>query len=106
MTCDHYSRLFTPFSEDAMVNVCFCLLDQDGAEPSPNSCSAGNLQRLHCYFPDKLVEPMASDIFKTFSKMLNDHPVAVPEMLSAFIFNSVSPKQVCTLLKCTCAAED
>lgn len=68
--------------------------DQDGAEPSPNSSSANNLQRLHAYLAGKLVEPMASDIYKAFSVMLNQHPVAIPEMLSAFIFNSLSPKQV------------
>lgn len=76
--------------------VCFNT-DQDGAEPSPNSSSTHNLQRLSGYLAGKLMEAKAVDIYKTFGKMLNDHPVAVPEMLSAFIFHSQPPKQVCNI---------
>ena len=69
-------------------------LDQDGAEPSPNSYSALNLLRLSAYLPGKVAEPAPIDIIKTFGEMLSQHPIALPEMLSAFIFHSQTPKQV------------
>lgn len=72
------------------------VVDQDGAEPSPNSFSAHNLRRLSTYLPSKLVEPTPADIFKAFREMMNEYPVAIPEMLSAFAFHSKLPKQVTT----------
>lgn len=71
--------------------------DQDGAEPSPNSTSARNLHRLFTYLPTKVSDVSANHIFKTFRVMLDDHPVALPEMLSAFLFHSKVPKQVMLL---------
>lgn len=68
--------------------------DQDGAEPSPNSLSAHNLRRLSAYCPDRHIDISSANIFQAFRDMMNSHPVALPEMLSAFVFHSQPPKQV------------
>ena len=68
--------------------------DQDGAEPTSNSYSAFNLQRLSAYFPGKVIGPKSTDIYKAFGEMLGEHPIALPKMVSAFIFHSQTPKQV------------
>lgn len=78
------------------------ILDQDGAEPSGNSVSCHNLQRLAAY-ADKSAAPeggdrereMAMKLLKAFSKRLNDTPTALPEMMSALMFYNDSPTQVC-----------
>ena len=70
------------------------IADQDGAEPSSNSFSAHNFHRLSAYLPKKFPRPEETDLYKTFGKILDEHPVALPEMLSAFIYHSELPKQV------------
>nr|XP_021190790.2 spermatogenesis-associated protein 20 isoform X2 [Helicoverpa armigera] len=75
--------------------------DQDGAEPSGNSVSCHNLQRLAAY-ADKSAAPeggererdMAMKLLKTFSKRLIDSPTSLPEMMSALMFFNDSPTQV------------
>lgn len=75
--------------------------DQDGAEPSGNSVSCHNLQRLAAY-ADKSASAeggtqereMAKKILIAFAKRLNDSPTALPEMMSALMFYNDSPTQV------------
>ena len=67
--------------------------DQDGAEPSPNSEAASNLQRLSAYL-GRPVDPSPEAIYKTFNEMMSEHPVAIPELLAAFIHHSRTTKQV------------
>ena len=68
-------------------------LDQDGAEPSPNSVAASNLIRLTAFLDHKFA-PHPQDIFRTFTDMLSQHPVGLPEMLCTFIQHSQTPQQV------------
>lgn len=75
-----------------------CLVDQDGAEPSPNSVSAGNLLRLSMMLDRDDWFKMAERIFKVFSQRIEKVPVAVPELVSALLFYHSSPKQVCIVL--------
>ena len=70
--------------------------DQDGAEPSSNSVTASNLQRLSAYL-GKPVDPGPEAIYKTFSELMSEHPVATPELLAAFIHHARTTKQVSTL---------
>lgn len=76
--------------------------DQDGAEPSGNSVSCHNLQRLAAYADKSAAaeggeseREMAFKLIKAFSKRLNDSPSALPEMMSAVMFYNDSPTQVC-----------
>ncbi len=83
-------------SLDPLCRVyCFvqCHPDQDGAEPSPNSVAASNLQRLSAYL-GRPVDPSPEAIYKTFNEMMSQHPVAIPELLAAFIHHSRTTKQV------------
>uniref|UniRef100_A0A2A4IRR4 Uncharacterized protein n=1 Tax=Heliothis virescens TaxID=7102 RepID=A0A2A4IRR4_HELVI len=74
---------------------------QDGAEPSGNSVSCHNLQRLAAY-ADKSAAPeggerereLAVKLLKAFSKRLTDAPTSLPEMMSALMFFNDSPTQV------------
>lgn len=85
-------------------NIINASTDQDGAEPSGNSVSCHNLQRLAAY-ADKNVSPeggeaemeMAKKLLIAFSKRLNESPTALPEMMSALMFYNDSPTQVCKL---------
>lgn len=91
---------YTCSADDASV-VLRLKEDQDGAEPSGNSVSCHNLQRLAAY-ADKSAAPeggererdMAMKLLKTFSKRLNDSPTSLPEMMSALMFFNDSPTQV------------
>ncbi|KAG6454489.1 spermatogenesis-associated protein 20 isoform X2 [Manduca sexta] len=91
---------FTCSAEDSTV-VLRLKEDQDGAEPSGNSVSCHNLQRIAAY-ADKSAKPeggekerdMAKKILVTFGKRLKDSPTALPEMMSALMFYNDSPTQV------------
>lgn len=79
-----------------------CFTDQDGAEPSGNSVSCHNLQRLAVYADKsaaadggKEEREMAKKLLIAFSKRLIDTPTALPEMMSALMFYTDSPTQVC-----------
>ncbi|CAH2239801.1 spermatogenesis-associated protein 20 isoform X2 [Pararge aegeria] len=82
--------------------------DQDGAEPSGNSVSCHNLQRLATY-ADKSAVPeggdqereMAKKILMVFAKRLMDNPTALPEMMSALMFYNDTPTQVLIAGGCT-----
>ena len=76
--------------------MCLCVYfsDQDGAEPSANSCSVHNLQRLSGYFGGIERGPKSTDIYKVFSEMIGEHPVALPKMVSGYLLNSQTTKQV------------
>ncbi|CAH2106278.1 unnamed protein product [Euphydryas editha] len=97
---DENGGYFTCSTEDTTV-VMRLKEDQDGAEPSGNSVSCHNLQRLAAY-SDKSVAPeggehereMAKKLLIAFSKRLNDSPTALPEMMSALMFYNDSPTQV------------
>ncbi|XP_026317579.1 spermatogenesis-associated protein 20 isoform X3 [Hyposmocoma kahamanoa] len=75
--------------------------DQDGAEPSGNSVSCHNLQRLAAY-ADKSAAPeggecereKAKGVLKAFAKRLVESPTSLPEMMSALMFYTDSPTQV------------
>ena len=67
--------------------------DQDGAEPSSNSVAASNLLRLSNLL-ERQYQPGASEVFRTFRNGMLEHPVALPQMLSAFMESSQTPKQV------------
>ena len=69
------------------------LSDQDGAEPSPNSVAAENLHRLSSFL-GKTLQPSSAEVYRTFSEMMSQHPVALPEMVCAFIHHNQTPKQV------------
>lgn len=78
-----------------------CFIDQDGAEPSGNSVSCHNLQRLAAY-ADKSAAPeggackreKAKGVLKAFAKRLVETPTSLPEMMSALMFYTDSPTQV------------
>ncbi|XP_065158574.1 spermatogenesis-associated protein 20 [Atheta coriaria] len=67
---------------------------QDGAEPCGNSVSAHNLIRLDHYLNREDFRSKASKIFKGFSSMLNEHPIALPEMTSALMLFYNQPYQI------------
>ena len=71
-------------------------LAQDGAEPSANSVSASNLLRLSGFLNKTDYRDKASKIFSVFEKQINKMPMALPEMISAFMFYYSTPKQVRT----------
>ncbi len=86
-----WSSVFTQCSLD--ICVVKSHPDQDGAEPSPNSVAASNLQRLSAYL-GRPVDPSPEAIYKTFNEMMSEHPVAIPELLAAFVHHSRTTKQV------------
>lgn len=56
-------------------------LDQDGAEPNPNSVAVTNLLRLSYLFDDLSLRDKAVKIFSFFSHRMTMIPLALPEML-------------------------
>ncbi|KOB68759.1 Spermatogenesis-associated protein 20, partial [Operophtera brumata] len=92
-----HAGYYTCSADDATV-VLRLKEDQDGAEPSGNSVSCLNLQRLAAC-ADRRAEPaagelhrdMAKQILQAFAKRLNDMPTALPEMMSALMFYNDSP---------------
>ncbi|KAL4704222.1 hypothetical protein ACJJTC_011848 [Scirpophaga incertulas] len=97
---------FTSSTENAVVLR--LKEDQDGAEPSGNSVSCHNLQRLAAY-ADKSAAPeggephreMAKKLLLAFGKRLMESPTALPEMMSALMFYNDSPTQVLIAGGCT-----
>lgn len=67
---------------------------QDGAEPSGNSVSVHNLITLAVYLDRQNFRQNAEQIFKAFTEMLQNVPIAVPEMTSALLFYHNAPTQV------------
>ncbi|XP_035696077.1 spermatogenesis-associated protein 20-like isoform X1 [Branchiostoma floridae] len=68
--------------------------DQDGAEPSANSVSAGNLLRLASFHDDEGWRNKSVQLMTAFGARLAAIPLALPEMVSALIFYQQTPKQI------------
>lgn len=68
--------------------------DQDGAEPNPNSVSAQNLWRLAAFLDKQDYKDRSAKVLTAFSSQLNEHPMALSEMLCALINHYQSPKQI------------
>ncbi|XP_064636883.1 spermatogenesis-associated protein 20-like isoform X2 [Lineus longissimus] len=68
--------------------------DQDGAEPSGNSVSIGNLLRLSQYLDNDSWRQQANKLLLTFHSRITQIPVAVPEMVSALMYHLANPKQI------------
>ena len=73
-------------------------LDQDGAEPCPNSVSVTNLVRLGTLLHRQDYLEKAGTIVKVFYERLTKIPVAVPEMVCGLIILQDTPKQVIYLI--------
>ena len=71
-------------------------LDQDGAEPCPNSVSAGNLVRLSNALQRPEWTDRAAQILKLFYERLTKIPIAVPEMVCALMMVKSPFKQAST----------
>jgi uncharacterized protein YyaL (SSP411 family) len=68
--------------------------DYDGAEPSPNSVAALNLQRLAAMTGRTPWREQAGRIFREFASQLQDAPVAVPQLLVAMDYFLAKPAQI------------
>nr|XP_053626550.1 spermatogenesis-associated protein 20-like isoform X1 [Cherax quadricarinatus]XP_053626551.1 spermatogenesis-associated protein 20-like isoform X1 [Cherax quadricarinatus] len=68
--------------------------DQDGAEPSANSVSVGNLIRLNNLLGRSDYHTQAEAIFCLFSERLNKIPIALPEMATALLIHQKPPVQI------------
>ncbi|XP_069174791.1 spermatogenesis-associated protein 20 isoform X2 [Procambarus clarkii] len=68
--------------------------DQDGAEPSANSVSVGNLIRLRYLLGRSDYSTKAEAIFCLFSDRLNKIPIALPEMTTALLLHQKPPVQI------------
>ena len=79
----------------AVSPIFLMFLDQDGAEPNPNSVSVQNLWRLAALVDKQEYKEMSEKVMAAFSGLLGEHPVVLPEMLCALINHYQSPKQVC-----------
>ena len=69
---------------------------QDGAEPSANSSSVGNLVRLSSFTDDKKYLERAVEIIKASVTLLSKLPLALPELVSNYIMYLQPRKQVKT----------
>jgi len=69
-------------------------VDQDGAEPSGNSVSAGNLVRLAVLVDWIEYQEKAGRLLRLFSERLAKVPISLPEMLSALVLYNDSPSEV------------
>jgi uncharacterized protein YyaL (SSP411 family) len=67
---------------------------RDGAVPSGNSVAAGNLLRLYELTLEPAHLEAASLLFSAFHPTLEQHPIALPEMLLAVDFQLDTPKSV------------
>ncbi|XP_042889335.1 spermatogenesis-associated protein 20-like isoform X3 [Penaeus japonicus] len=68
--------------------------DQDGAEPSANSVSVGNLLRLSPLLDRADYKEKAEAIFRLFAERLNKIPIALPEMTTALLIHNKPPVQI------------
>ncbi|MCL4122185.1 UNVERIFIED_CONTAM: hypothetical protein GTU68_018160 [Idotea baltica] len=68
--------------------------DHDGAEPSVNSVSAGNLIYLFRLLNRPDYEEKASAIFKVFSDRLLKVPISLPEMVTAYMLFTYPDEQI------------
>ena len=68
--------------------------DYDGAEPSPNSIAALNLQRLAQITADETQRVRALKTIAAFSDQLSRAPTALPQMLCALDASLAKPRQI------------
>jgi len=68
--------------------------DYDGAEPSGNSITAGNLLRLAQITGRAEFRESAEKLFAAFRSRLSTTPMAVPQMLAACEFQLSQPRQI------------
>ncbi len=68
--------------------------DYDGAEPSPNSVAAMNLQRLAQITNSAELRTKAEKTLGAFAERLTAGPTAMPQMLCALEASLAKPRQV------------
>lgn len=68
--------------------------DYDGAEPSPSSTAALNLQRLSQITNDENLQKRATATLGAFGEQLSRAPTAMPQMLCAVDAAQAKPRQV------------
>jgi uncharacterized protein YyaL (SSP411 family) len=82
-------------TEGSAADILFRLKDDhDGAEPSANSVAAMNLIRLSRILGRADLESTASKLINSFHEMLDRHPAAMPQMLSAADALLANPLQI------------
>lgn len=67
---------------------------QDGAEPSANSSSVGNLIRLSSFVDQKSYTTKAEEIIKASATLFSKIPLAIPELMSNYIMYLQPKKQI------------
>lgn len=83
----------------------FTFSAQDGAEPSANSTSVGNLIRLSSFVDQKSYITKAEEIIKASVTLLSKIPLALPELVSNYIMYLQPRKQVNILVKFLCVPQ-
>ncbi len=68
--------------------------DYDGAEPSPNSIAALNLQRLASMLSRNDWRERAAQLLRAFSEQITTSPSAVPQLLAALDFSLGKTTQI------------
>ncbi len=68
--------------------------DYDGAEPSPNSVAALNLQRLAQILGSSELKAKADKTIAAFAQRLTESPTAMPQMLCAVDSALAKPRQI------------
>ncbi len=68
--------------------------DYDGAEPSPNSVAALNLQRLAAMLDRARWREMSEKTMRAFNSRIAQAPSALPRMLVALDWHRSTPKQI------------
>lgn len=91
---------FTP-----QLKYSFTFSAQDGAEPSANSTSVGNLIRLSSFVDQKSYITRAEEIIKASVTLLSKIPLALPELVSNYIMYLQPRKQVNILVKFLCVPQ-
>ena len=93
--CDSLSlsllKLWETFLTDDII---LAFIAQDGAEPSANSSSVGNLIRLHSFTDDKKYVERAEQIIKASVTLLSKLPLALPELVSNYMLYLQPKRQV------------
>jgi uncharacterized protein YyaL (SSP411 family) len=82
-------------TEKGATDILFRLKDDhDGAEPSANSVAALNLVRLARILGRADLESAATKLITSFHEMLDRHPAAMPQILSAMDMLVSDPLQI------------
>lgn len=86
--------MFFDFGNSRTLTSVVSFVAQDGAEPSANSSSVGNLIRLSSYTDQKEYFTRAEEIIKASVTLLSKLPLALPELVSNYIMYLHPKKQV------------